>query len=58
MAGVRNQSINPDSVHSTIDRIERIKAALPAFPKKAPNFDDWSEEHSRLAEEMAGFLSS
>lgn len=58
MAGIRSQSINPDSVHMTIDRIERVKAALPPFPKKAPCFDDWSEEHTRLAEEMAGFLSS
>ncbi len=58
MVGVRNQSINPDSIHATIDRLEKMKKALPSVPEKAPNFDEWSEEHSRLAEEMAGFLSS
>ncbi len=58
MTGVRNQSISPDAIHETLDRIGRIKADLPKVPKKAPCFDDWSEEHTRLAEELSAHLSS
>ncbi len=56
--GLEKGKISAGSVELSLERIGLLKKSLPKFPATPPCPEDWEYDHNRLAQEMAGFLST
>lgn len=56
--GIEKGKISAGSVEMSMERIHEVKSRLAKPPSSPPDPDDWEIDHSRLAKEMADYLSA